>query len=111
MIGKRAVSLSALLLIAAAGAFGCAKSGHDAAKESASEGEAFGRMSVDELAAKMEEAKSGKLKLLVVDNNQRDVFQKGHIPTAKWVKFDAVKASDLPADKETTLVFYCANEH
>jgi hypothetical protein len=111
MNGTRAISLSVLLLVTAAGALGCAKSGHDAAKEGATEGEAFGRMTVDELAAKMEEAKSGKSKLLVVDNNQRDVFEKGHIPTAKWVKFDAVKASDLPADKETTLVFYCANEH
>ena len=33
------------------------------------------------------------------------------MPGAKWVKFNEVKASDLPADKASTLVFYCANEH
>jgi rhodanese-related sulfurtransferase len=68
-------------------------------------------MSIEELESKMTAAKAGQLKLAVFDNNQREVFDKGHIPTAKWVAFDKVQASDLPADKDTTLVFYCANEH
>ena len=47
----------------------------------------------------------------VFDNNQKDVYAKGHVPTAKWVDFKAVKESDLPKDKSRKLVFYCANTH
>ena len=46
----------------------------------------------------------------VIDNNPQDMWQKGHVPTAKWVDFKDVKASDLPKDKDRALVFYCANE-
>jgi rhodanese-related sulfurtransferase len=73
--------------------------------------EAFGRLTVDELVAKMKAAKEGKLKLAVFDNNERERFVAGHIPGATWVKFDAVQARDLPADKATTLVFYCTNQY
>jgi rhodanese-related sulfurtransferase len=38
------------------------------------------------------------------------MWQKGHVPTAKWVDFKNVQASDLPKDKDRTLIFYCANE-
>ena len=47
----------------------------------------------------------------IFDNNPKEMWQKGHVPTAKWVDFKDVKASDLPQDKDRTLVFYCANEH
>jgi rhodanese-related sulfurtransferase len=47
----------------------------------------------------------------VFDNNAKDVYQKGHVPAAKWVAFDAVKESDLPKDKSRKLIFYCANTH
>ena len=73
--------------------------------------EAFGRLSVAELEAKMAAAKSGKLKLAVFDNNGRDTYDQGHLPGAKWVLYDEIKASDLPTDKDTELVFYCYNEH
>jgi rhodanese-related sulfurtransferase len=46
----------------------------------------------------------------VIDNNPQDMWQKGHVPTAKWVDFKNVQASDLPKDKDRMLVFYCANE-
>ena len=59
----------------------------------------------------MSDAKAGKGKLAVFDNNQREVFDKGHIPGARWVDFKDIKTSDLPADKDTPLVFYCSNEH
>jgi 3-mercaptopyruvate sulfurtransferase SseA len=95
----------------AASAPACSRFRHDAPKEHDAEQETFGRLTVEELEAKMAAAKAGQAKLAIYDNNQRERFDKGHIPGAKWVKFDEVKASDLPADKETTLVFYCANEH
>ena len=46
----------------------------------------------------------------IFDNNPKDMWQKGHVPTAKWVDFKNVQASDLPKDKDRMLVFYCANE-
>ena len=46
----------------------------------------------------------------IFDNNPKDMWQKGHVPTAKWVDFKDVQASDLPKDKDRTLIFYCANE-
>jgi len=73
--------------------------------------ESFGRLTVDELTARMSDAKAGKGKLAIFDNNQREDFDKGHIPGARWVDFKDVKASDLPADKDTPLVFYCSSEH
>ena len=68
--------------------------------------DAFGQLSVDEVQ-KLVDAKQAS----VFDNNSKDRFDKSHVPTATWLKFDEVKASDLPADKDRTLVFYCANEH
>jgi hypothetical protein len=96
--------------LAASASVGCSK--HHAAEGSAeSDKEAFGRLTIEELETRMSDAKAGKAKLAIYDNNHRDVFDKGHIPGAKWVDFTDVKPSDLPADKETALVFYCANEH
>jgi len=92
-----------VLVTAVASSAGCAAN-HGAVAES------FGRLTVEALDAKMSEAKAGTLKLAIFDNNQREHYAQGHIPGAKWVQFDQVGASDLPADKDTTLVFYCANE-
>jgi rhodanese-related sulfurtransferase len=47
----------------------------------------------------------------IFDNNKKDDYAKSHLPTAKWVAFNAVKESDLPKDKSRKLVFYCANTH
>ncbi|HVY46763.1 MAG TPA: rhodanese-like domain-containing protein [Minicystis sp.] len=110
---SRALFLPIAVVVALAAA-GCEKhptDGGPAASAAEAEKEPFGRMTVDELAAKMTDAKAGKLKLAVYDANHKDDYAKGHIPGAKWVKFDAVTAADLPPEKDATLVFYCANEH
>lgn len=94
-------------------ALGCnqAPSSDQGAKPKATEAEAsFGQLTVDEVAQRIDAAKAGKGQLFVYDNNQREVYEKGHVPTAKWVKPSALSASDLPADKAAPLVFYCANE-
>lgn len=91
---------------------GCGSKSSDASGKGAeSAHDAMAKMSVDELAAKMDEAKSGKLALFIYDNNHKERFDQSHIPGAKWVAFDKVSAADLPQDKNATLVFYCANEH
>lgn len=49
-------------------------------------------------------------KAVVIDVNAPERYAKGHVPGAKNVAFDKVTEKDLPADKTTRLVFYCANE-
>ena len=68
--------------------------------------EGFGELTVDQVAELI-----AKKDVDVFDNNAQDVYQKGHVPTAKWVAFNEVKESDLPKDKSRKLVFYCANPH
>jgi rhodanese-related sulfurtransferase len=45
----------------------------------------------------------------IFDNNSEERFAKSHVPGARWVAFNKVTASDLPKDKERSLVFYCEN--
>ena len=108
----RPFAYGALILVAVS-ACACAKPAGEAHKEGAAETEkeAFGRLGVDELEAKMAAAKAGQLKLAILDNNAHERFEKSHIAGAKWVSFDKVTAADLPPEKDATLVFYCANEH
>ena len=73
----------------------------DSAKE-----EGFGDLTIDQVADLI-----AKKDADIFDNNGKDVYAKGHVPTAKWVDFKAVKESDLPKDKSRKLVFYCANTH
>jgi hypothetical protein len=97
----------------AVGGAACAKerAPHGSGEASEPSNQAFGKLTIDELEAHMSEAKAGTRKLAVFDNNQHERFVKSHIAGATWVAFDDVKASDLPADKDTELVFYCSNEH
>ena len=69
----------------------------------------LGQASVDEVEAKMAEAKAGKLALAVIDNNPRTVFEQGHLPGARWIKHTEVRAEDLPSNRDTMLVFYCSS--
>jgi hypothetical protein len=105
--------MCALSVALGLGSLGCAQDhaphGSSGAQEAANE--AFGTLTVDELEAHLRDAKAGTRKVAVFDNNQHERFVKSHIAGATWVKFSDVKASDLPADKDTELVFYCSNEH
>ncbi|GAC1351228.1 MAG: hypothetical protein NVSMB1_02230 [Polyangiales bacterium] len=65
-------------------------------------------LTVDEVEGRIA-AKDGHT--FVFDNNSRERFDEGHLPTAKWVAFDAVDETVLPKDKSAVLIFYCANEH
>jgi hypothetical protein len=110
---NRSTSLVLVLAaLVAGGVTGCAKPRPDPAAEAATpEKKPFGELTIDELTAHLDQAKAGTLKLAVFDNNQHERFAKSHIPGARWVDFANVKATDLPADKDTELVFYCSNEH
>jgi len=77
------------------------ESGHEAEPA-----ERFSRVTIADLEAKLT---AGTVH--VFDNNDRETYEAGHIPGARWVSYDSVQASDLPADRAAQLVFYCANEH
>ena len=56
------------------------------------------------------QAQLGRPGVYVFDANPREMFDRGHLPGAKWVDWDKVMASDLPPERQATLIFYCANE-
>jgi rhodanese-related sulfurtransferase len=60
-------------------------------------------MSVDQVASRL-----GQRDFFVVDNNEAGRWTVSHVPGAKNLNAAEYKQSDLPADKNTTLVFYCA---
>jgi rhodanese-related sulfurtransferase len=72
----------------------------------ASAAEKLSELSVDEVAKRL-----GQKNVYVFDCNPKEEWKEGHLPTAKWVDFSNLQASDLPADKTATLIFYCQNEH
>jgi rhodanese-related sulfurtransferase len=51
----------------------------------------------------------GKEALYIYDANDRESYLEGHIPGARWVRYDAVSAADLPPAKDAKLIFYCYN--
>ena len=65
---------------------------------------------LQKLTLEQVEAKLGKPNVFVFDANPRELYENAHLPGAAWVKFDAVDAAVLPADKAAMLIFYCANE-
>jgi rhodanese-related sulfurtransferase len=60
-------------------------------------------MSVDQVASRL-----GQPGFVVVDNNEPARWTVSHVPGAKNLEAADYKESDLPKDKNTTLVFYCA---
>ena len=68
--------------------------------------EGFGELTMDQVSDLI-----AKHDADIFDNNGKDEWVKGHVPTARWVSFKDVKESDLPKDKTRKLVFYCANTH
>lgn len=56
------------------------------------------------------EAQLGKPGVFLFDANPKDFYEHGHLPGARWVKFDAVTAEVLPPERTARLIFYCANE-
>jgi rhodanese-related sulfurtransferase len=99
----RLTAALAALALATVAAPACVHSAPAASQTS--EKEAFGRLSVDEVQ-KLVDSNGA----LVVDNNSPERFQKGHVPGAINARYDAVTEEKLGADKDRTLIFYCANE-
>jgi hypothetical protein len=94
-----------LVKVAALG-LGAALMMSSGARADAKHEEGFGELTVDQVADLI-----AKKDADIFDNNSKSDFDKGHVPTARWVAFNQVKAGDLPTDKSRKLVFYCANPH
>lgn len=60
-------------------------------------------LTVEEVAARL-----GEPGFHVIDNNGAGRWKRSHVPGAKNLNAHTFGASDLPADKTATLVFYCA---
>jgi rhodanese-related sulfurtransferase len=63
----------------------------------------YGTISMDDV-----EKLVGKPNVVLIDANPNDVYEKNHLPGAIWWR-TAPLAQLLPADKDRTLVFYCAS--
>lgn len=62
-------------------------------------------LTLDEVQARL-----GRPGVHVFDANPREMYDGKHVPGARWVEWNHVTASDLPADRAATLIFYCALE-
>ncbi len=60
-------------------------------------------LTVDEVAARL-----GQPGFVVVDNNGAGRYRRSHVPGAINLNAHLFAADALPADKATTLVFYCS---
>jgi hypothetical protein len=60
-------------------------------------------LTVDEVARRI-----GTPGFYVYDNNSRGRWKRSHVPTAVWLDPYEIAESELPPDKDATLVFYCA---
>lgn len=91
-----ALTLSAPLL------GGC---GNNSPSKPHSELDKIAELSVDDVEARLAKNDGS---FLVYDVNPREVFDKGRVPSARWI--EEVTPDVLPADKSAALMFYCANE-
>ena len=67
--------------------------------------EAFGRLTVEQVQQLVSNHKA-----YLFDNNSKETWAQGHVPSAKWMRFDSVLVKDLPQDKAAELVFYCGGQ-
>ncbi|MBL8604541.1 MAG: rhodanese-like domain-containing protein [Myxococcales bacterium] len=100
------ISLAALSACARSAAPAPATATTTQAAAANSEQERFRRMSVEELSRAM----AANEAVTVIDNNGRERYEQGHIPSARHVGHDEVTPAVLPADRAARLVFYCYNE-
>jgi hypothetical protein len=96
----------ALLATAGVGSWACANRGVFTAHA-----QGVAELTIAQVESDLADAKAGKVKLAVYDANSQARYEQSHLPTARWVDHSAITANDLPADKDTKLLFYCANEH
>ena len=68
------------------------------------ESEPFGHFTVDQVERRM-----GQPNVHVYDGNSDETYHEAHVPGAVRLFSKTMKPSDLPAEKDATLIFYCHN--
>ena len=63
---------------------------------------------IPELSVQDVSARLGQPGFFVFDNNGQSRWKRSHVPGAKNLNAHLYEASELPADKAATLVFYCS---
>ncbi|MBA3461032.1 MAG: hypothetical protein H0T46_13795 [Deltaproteobacteria bacterium] len=63
---------------------------------------------IPELTVAQVAARLGEPDFHVFDNNGAGRSKRSHVPGAKNLNAHFIEASDLPADKDATLVYYCS---
>ena len=69
------------------------------------ESEPFKKLSVNEVEKRLSDPK-----VHVYDGNTDELYLNGHVPGAVHLFSQDIKEGVLPADKDTSLIFYCHNE-
>ena len=90
------IAVLALLLVPTARAAG---------KSEKNAPEPFGRFTVDQV-----ERRLGQSEVHVFDGNPPEIYAKNHVPGAMHLNTEDIKEGVLPADKNSTLIFYCMSE-
>ena len=104
---RRLIALSLFSVLAACGGSTTSTTATAETQSTGSEAPRFAQISVADVAARIASPDSN---IRVFDANAQDTFAEHHVPGATWVHYDEVSAETLPADHDTSLVFYCANE-
>jgi rhodanese-related sulfurtransferase len=65
-------------------------------------------MDIPELTVAEVAQRLGQPDFFVFDNNGEGRYKRSHVRGAKHLNAYSFEASDLPADKSATLVFYCS---
>jgi rhodanese-related sulfurtransferase len=63
---------------------------------------------IPELTVQEVSARLGQPGFYVFDNNGQGRWKRSHVPGAKNLNAHLFEASELPEDKNATLVFYCS---
>lgn len=109
MRGAQALVAALVVLVAGTGALCGCNRGRPEAPDTVMSTDAamqqITRFTVEEV-----ERMLGRPGVFVFDANPRELYASKHVPGARWVQWDAVTAEVLPADRDATVIFYCANE-
>jgi rhodanese-related sulfurtransferase len=103
---RKALLVSAAVLVIACGGSSSGTTASTTETSGAERAPRFSQISVDDVSTAMTTPGS----VAIFDANSQETYAQHHVPTATWVDYDAVRAEQLPTDRATQLVFYCANE-
>ena len=97
------------LLLAACGGSSTPAAAPATSESAGAEADRFAMVELEDVAARID-ASSAEHPLALLDANSRHTYDEHHLPTARWVDYDALTAEQLPADHAEPLVFYCHDE-